>query len=184
MKMFTSLALGLSLASGISYAVQHVDIPVHAFEVASAPANKSHWAEFSDVPKGMNIDPLLSAGNCHSLDLEKVVICHYSNARTAQLAESLFTLAKSVSQTTQQQEGVLPVLSPGTSPAPEGRWVEYRDIPKDVAVSTLTKAGELLGGDCHAMSQDNVVVCYYSDARTAGIDWETLGVKLQEASSI
>lgn len=182
--MFTFLALGFTVASSLAHAAQNVEIPVQVYDVTIAPVQQRHFAEFRDIPKAMDIKPLTSAGNCHSLDAEKVVICHYDNQRSAFLAEGLFTFAKGYAQVAQKQESAGERSDSDSNPTPNGRWVEYRDTPKDVSVSTLLKAGELLGGSCHEMSEEKFVVCYYEDARTAGIDWEKLGAKLGEATSI
>lgn len=45
--------------------------------------------------------------------------------------------------------------------AANGRWVEYRYRPVDVTTAMLIEGGEKLGGLCHELSVEKVVVCYY-----------------------
>lgn len=55
----------------------------------------------------------------------------------------------------------------------QARWEEYRDIPHDKAAD-LIAAGKNVGGACHELTAEGIVVCYFSGSPSAGIDWEKL----------
>ncbi|MPQ69365.1 hypothetical protein [Pseudomonas sp. MWU12-2323] len=50
--------------------------------------------------------------------------------------------------------------------APNGRWVEYRNETNDVTVDDLIAGAEKLGGLCHELSVEKIVVCYYDNDRS------------------
>jgi hypothetical protein len=50
--------------------------------------------------------------------------------------------------------------------AVNGRWVEYRYRPHDVTTAMLIEGGEKLGGLCHELSVEKIVVCYYDTEKS------------------
>ena len=49
---------------------------------------------------------------------------------------------------------------------PNGRWVEYRYRPNGVTTENLIAGGEKLGGFCHELSVEKIVVCYYDNDKS------------------
>lgn len=72
--------------------------------------------------------------------------------------------------------GLAQAAQPGKTPsdadpiheqeAPNGRWVEYRYRPNGVTTANLIAGGEKLGGFCHKLSVEEVVVCYYDNDKS------------------
>jgi hypothetical protein len=84
-----------------------------------------------------------------------------------------FTLVTGIAQAATQLEIPVDAKTIPVEQSQQPRWEESRNIPHDKAVA-LIAAGEKAGGDCHELTAQSTVVCFFQGGRSAGIDWQQL----------
>lgn len=85
------------------------------------------------------------------------------------------TLISGIAHAAQPEATPVVITSAQKNDVPGGRWVEYRDVSHASATKIIDAAEKALGGICHELSKEQIVVCFYSAERTAGINWNAVG---------